>query len=489
MVLEYKPEFKPFGDGSGYGSGRLNLDNSDRKIYFIKNEKNIDYLLLSKDFSIEEKISPAQGIDGTIYGYKKERIYLGSMINEKIKTAYAVHYLYDERKISKSRIEEHFRIETIDFVNKKISQKDFFDPAEDEIYLTSFITNNKFHLITCFNKPKQISVRTLDEYGQTTKKDFTLSILDGVLDKEKLFDFLSPAEQFVNSIEFKDDDKDYPVKVFMENEKTVLFTIASQKSVPQLLRLDLETLKADFKEVPAPDLCVSDDRKDPNVNNSYFFKNKLYVLNTCKKKSQLFIFNSATLVLEKKLELSDNSNMTFSEPSTIKKGEKDPEYLTDKDDLIKELNNGAPQIYAQLDSQGNTIISFGMYSENRSGSGGKFIRTPSPPTTYTTGTYSGSNVPITRSFPNPTQMSYQSGSVKIVKTLIKCKVVVSPSNELIKLKTPPRRGIYAWDYVSNFKLCSSCSHKAMISIKDQFYVEYMNDKTQTLYLEEIPVKY
>ena len=490
VVFEYKPEFKPFTDGSGYGSARLNLDNSDKKIYVIHNGNKIDYLLLNKDFSIAEKLTPPQGFPGTMYVYKDGREHMGSMINEKTKTAYAFHRLINQQKkgLRPKKALEEYRVETIDFANRKVSNKIIFVPPTEEDYVSSFTYNNKFHIITCFSEPKQLSVRIFDENGQITKKDFSLSFLDEVLKKEKLVDFICPAEQYVNNIDYKDDEMDFPVKVFMENEKTILFTISVAKKTPQLLRLDLETSKADLKEIPPADFCISDEKKDPSVNNVHFLNGKLYVVNACKKKSQLYILNPTTLVAEKKYELSETSNINLAEPATIKKGEKGAEYLTDKEDIIKKLNDGAPQVYVYNDTQGNTIISFGMYSENFKGDGGKFVRSPSAPTTFVTGTYAGSNVPITRSFPNPTQMSYQSGSVTVVKTLLICKIVMNPSNELIKLKTPLPPLTQAWEYHNKYKLKTSCSNKFMMSIKDQYFIEYMNSKTETLYLEEIQIK-
>src|SRR6185436_834990 len=98
---------------------------------------------------------------------------------------------------------EHFRIETIDFINHKLSEQAFFEPEESEHYLAQFEYGNRFYLITCINESKKLTVRILDEHGTTTKKDFSLSELDKVVQQDQLYNYLSPAASFVDNSDFR----------------------------------------------------------------------------------------------------------------------------------------------------------------------------------------------------------------------------------------------------------------------------------------------
>ena len=487
IVFEYDPQFKTNAEGRAFSNVRLNSSDSGKIVYIIYNENDIIYLLLSNDFVVEKKLSPANGLKSSIYQYEGNRV-LGSVINDKTGVVYSIHFFIKANPLSNSIRREHFRIETIDFMSQKLHEQAFFEPEEGEHYLAQFEYGNRFYLITCINESKKLTVRILDENGTTTKKDFSLSELNKVLLQDQLYNYLSPAASFVDNSDFRNLGADYPVKVFMENENTILFTLATQKKVPEILRLDLETSKSEFLQVSSDELCISEDKKNFNRNNSYFYDGKLYVLNICKRKVQLFKFDLSTRSIENKYELNEQSDLQFSETPVMyanRDGRRTTDYLIYKTDILRELYNGAPKIFVNKEASGRIMISFGVYSE-KTENGDKFVRSTSPLTELLSGTGGSSNLRYPRQISESVPMIFSSEPAQSVKSLVNCKMILDVSNNPIKLKTPQTSLTQSMDYCN--KLSNICSSRAIVRIKGKCYTEYFNIATRTICLEEIPIK-
>ena len=161
QMLSYPFEFeKGFMQKSDFDSYFLDDSEASNFAFILKDNKKVEYVLVDKNFKVVSKISAK--IDETIFRLKET--YVGGTAKNGV-----FNFVY---KISRPG----YQVETVDFNNKTIVNKQIFEIPREEKLLTSFSDNNVYYNITANNKTSELVFYILTEKGESIIKKIPFKI-------------------------------------------------------------------------------------------------------------------------------------------------------------------------------------------------------------------------------------------------------------------------------------------------------------------------
>lgn len=398
----------------------------------IKNDKNIDYLLLGKDFSLKEKVQPKGGVNESIFNFDFFK-YLGGVTNNL-----GTCFFYSVKDKDWNDGQYHYRMEVVDFINKTVSHKMVFATSPGELTVDYYTIDGKFVLFTANDKEKKFVFYVINEDGKKETKYVDVN-LDG-FNKNKI----SISEYFSTYS-----------RVFSPNQQTELSTatdlnkiyvypdklemvVSSLNEPPQIWTIDTRTYTLSSRKIDMQNFVGLSGKKEKFYSNSTLYGPNLYVMHNSKNKIELGVFDFASGKLLKKYEVSEESTLPFLETpvEVISKGRLTKKNtITSNKELVKELFKGSSGLAIAAITNNQLKITCGVYDkENRSSSGfavGGFTQA----SMGTGGTYSGSNVPVMRTYSSFNSMAnYREGASYAYTRTANFQVILDSSHNISKTR-------------------------------------------------------
>lgn len=382
--------------GRAYETKVLKNDITGKIILAIGNDQSVNYLLLSNDLKTGEILKPANANFPRNWA-------LGGVINNN-----GFNFIYcmsNPRQYNTDGIEQHYRIETIDFNNKTISDKEIFVKPKEEQYVAAFSIQHRYYFISTNDKNEQLILTTIDENGALSRKFFYIDLKQMLKDKISLSAYFGYADIFSPEEESDMTPSVSYTKIFTYPDKLII-TVTNYGEPPHLFNLDLQKLIITKKIISLDGFCGLDTKKKDFWNSNYIYKNKFYVLNACKEQIDIGIYDSQNFQLLKKYEIKDLNSVPISElpTQTIEEGRKgkDAGHSNEKElsmkDLLKALKRYQPDIAIMRNNAGQLILNCGSYDRDViTSSGGYYMPTMTMVEKPTGQTHEGSNIPVTQS--------------------------------------------------------------------------------------------
>ena len=462
----------------------MSFDEKNKTLCLVlKDNEKIEYFLFSPEFKLISKISPTDGLKNSVYAYESQKLFR-SVVNDN-----GFNFIYSVRDKSLLANDPHIRIQTINFDKKEVSVKDYFTISDDERTIEYFTNGNKYYHITVNDKTDEMIVYIVLENGKIEKKSIKFNLKEFYdVKKMKLSDYFSYARSFSPSEETGLRQASDLSKFFVYPDKLVI-TVQNLKEPTHILSLDLKTFSLTKKKISMNGFCGFENKKQTSYNNSFLFGNRLYVLNVCNEKIEIGMFDPETGTLLAKHEIGESDESFFAESATSSRsiGDREKEKELKTKELIKKMMKGSIGIAPAKNANGNIVITCGTYDEMMAGGGGYYIGGFSTASMPAGGTYSGSNVPVTRSYQNfnPNKNYKQTSAYKA--TLVTSFKLVLDSAKAGILTNEPVESRYdkVVDYSKNLQ--PGAQARYLFSFNSKFYFGFYDaGKKQFViqYLEE-----
>jgi hypothetical protein len=451
----------------------------------LKNKQHAEYLLLDKDFKVEQKFQPADGLMNTIFKGDWYMYLDGN--NNSVGTCY--YYLVRDK--TGHNFNYQTRMEVVDFKNKKVYNKMVFAIPGEETVIDWYANGENFYLVTANDKLNQLVFHVIDKNGTYFSKSVPINF-DGFNQYKK--HKLTVSEYFSYSHVFRPDEETELVaatdltKIYVYPDELAI-VVASYDEPPHIWTFDTRNFtNASKKKLDMSGFAGFGDKSEKFYTNSCLYGNNLYVLNTSKNKIEIGVFDFASGKLLKKHEVLESSAIPFVETpveiTTKGRGTK-KNVINSNKELIKELFKGSSGIALAHNSQGQLIVTCGVYDkEERSGGGyyaGSFAQASMP----TGATYAGSNVPVTRTYSNFNSMSnYKNGSVYTYTRTVNFKVIMDPASLNI---VDSREKLSSIDKINNLLEAIDRKSQAENSFKlgNDYFICYYDLDNSTFSIKQI----
>jgi hypothetical protein len=229
-------------------------------------------------------------------------------------------------------------------------------------------------------------------------------------------------------------------------------------------------------------------KKEKFYNNTYLYCENLYVLNVTKQKIEIGIFNFKSGQLIQKYELTESSNMQFVEtPVEIRtNGSARKENIIESNkELIKEVFKGSTGIAVARNNKGQIILTCGVYDKETGTTSGYYRGSFQQSSMPTGRVYSGSNVPVMRTYSNFNSMSdYREGRKHTITRTVNFKIIIDSSD--FKLVTSDSK-LAMIDKINDYLKSMPVETEAIkvFTINDNYYLSYYSPEERAFYIKKM----
>jgi hypothetical protein len=484
-VFSFQPASTPDLKKSFPYQSYLASDNKTGKTSIIlKNSTLAEYLLLDNNLRVEEKFQAPGGLMNTIFKVESYK-YLDANIN----TLGACYYFGVKDKTLNGG-NGHIRMEVVDFKNKTVSSKMIFSIPDGQITIDWFTSEGNFFMVSVNDKTNQIFFHVVDNNGNYFSKMIPADFEWFNQYKKKK---LTLSEYFSFSYVFRSDEE---TELIASTDLTKLYVypgelvivVANYKEPPHIWRFDTRNFTLTSKMRLDMSGFVGFAEKEYFYANSSVYKNNLYLLNTSKKKIEIGIFELASGKLLKKHELNESSTLPLVETPVeiISRGRSSKKNtINSNKELLKELNTGSSGIALAHNSQGQMILSCGVYDKEERTSGGYYAGGFSQSSISTGATHAGSNIPVTRTYSNFNSMTnYKNGKAYMYTRTVNFKVTIDTTTFNI---IDSKEKFSSIDKVNKLLETIDKKSQAENSFKKggKYYICYYNSDNTTFSIQEV----
>ncbi|WP_207515999.1 hypothetical protein [Longitalea luteola] len=364
-------------------------EKAGKTTIILKGNDNVEYLLLNREFEVEAKVLPANGLVNTIFGKRYEK-YLAGVRNN---LGSCFYYMIDRN---------HFSIEIVNFTNNSIVNKPIFDKADEERNIEWFTSEGRFYLLALNEKKGELALHIVDENGVVSHKNIAVDLSGYNPQKLTLSEYFSYSHVFYPGQETDLIESTELTKIYPYPDKIIMI-VANYNEPPHIWTIDLQTYNVIKKKFDLSGFSGFVGNKEKIFNNTYLYGENLFVLNSSRQKIEVGIFNFKTGQLVQKHEITGSSEVQFIEtPVEIStKGKlRKQNIIGSNKELIKELSKGTGGIAVARNNKGQIILTCGVYDKGMAlysyeyCPGGGFRAYSTPTGTF----YAGPNIPLKRSY-------------------------------------------------------------------------------------------
>jgi hypothetical protein len=449
-------------------------ETTGKTTVILKGNENVEYLLLDKSFNIESKVRPSDGLLNTIFhkGYSK---YLTGVKNNK-----GSCFFYAMNRT-------HINMETVDFKNSTVANSQVIEIPNEEHTIQGFTIEGRFYLLSANDKKRELILYLVDENGVVSHKNIPIDLSGFNRDNLSLSEYFSYSDVFYPKQETELIEATELAKVYPNPDKVIMI-VTNDKEPPRVWNIDLQSYHVTKKKFDLSGFSGFNGKKEKFYNNTYLYDENLYVLNVSKEKIEIGIFNFNSGQLIQKHEITESSSIPFVESpvriltnSTSKK----QSIIKSNKELINGLFKGSTGIALALNNKGQIILTCGVYDKETGTSSGIDIggfRQSSMPTGRF---YSGSNVPVMRTFTDFHSIGNNKGARAYSFTrTVKFKIMVDSSE--YKLVSSDSK-LSTVDKINDYLKSMPAETEAIkiFTINNNYYLGYFSPKEKTFYIKEM----
>ena len=347
-------------------------DNSTGKIPFVLHDnKKADYIMLDNNFKVELKFTA--DIKKTIFDEYDEE-YLGGA---GLRGNNVFHFVYKVTSYKYygigSKTTYSYKVETVDFTTKSVSQKALMEMEKGEDELISYSNFGSYYSFTTNDKTGELILYTLKADGAIEKKNISVTIPnDKGKSRNKLSEYMQRTKLVKEDEEAGLETGTQSSKLFDYKDKMV-FVINDAASPTHIVSIDKATFKTTEKFIDHSSVLNTDDKEKFYVN-SFLSGDKVFSLVLDKKNIQVAVYNTAKGNLLKKQEINEDNMLSVLAQLPLaeqrKGGKKTENQVTDFSKLLKALTKGTEGLTVAKNAAGQYIITAGTYDPIVVSSGG-----------------------------------------------------------------------------------------------------------------------
>lgn len=436
---------------------------------FVDKNK-VEYILFSDDFKVLSKITAPLG--STVYAYETQ------VLRTWVANKQGFNFIYGVKDKSLGKT-SHFRIETVNFDTKKITNKHYLEIPGEESVIEYFQNGELHYLITCNDKTDELIFNILSPENVPSRKRVTFNLKEFYNQKKQLLsEYLMYSNSFGPAQETSLKVATDLTKFFKYPDKFVVL-VTNYKEPPHILEIDLNTFKLKKRKLSLEGFCAS------NINNSYIFEGKLYVLNVCKEAIEIGVFDPSNDKLLSKHVIRESDALSFLDNPTknTSVGRREREKDLSAKELIIALSKGSVGIAVSKNINGNVVLTCGTYDETSVGGGGYYAGGFSTTNAPTGQTHTGSNVPVTRPVstfdPNKNYKTTKSTKATFTSSFR----MVLDKEKLSVLEDQPVESRF--DKMMSYYHTSKAPVKNLIGLKGKIFFGYFDAQKMAYVIEEI----
>jgi hypothetical protein len=354
-VFTYPFEFeKSFLAKSDYNSYFLENNQNEGFAFVLKDNKKAEYVQVDQNFKIVGSIKSP--IDKTTFTFSEEK-YLGGTASNGV-----YYYLYEvtDKGLLSSNV--YYQMETVDFLNKTISNKRIFEIPRSEKRLTSFSEFNRYYTITADDKQSNLVLYTIGSDGVPVKKIIPFHIPEGKKrSKNEVSEYLAKLQLVKSSEEPGLDNAIKPAKLFSYPGSLVI-TVDDASDPTHVITIDLNSFSAkesfiDYKET-SPSAAK-------HYLSSFVKDKKLFALILNKSSIKIAVYNLETASLVNVMEFKEDDDflkMSYAPAYEERMGKRSEEKNVDSmKKLLKALDKGTEGITVATNAKGEFVLTIGTY--------------------------------------------------------------------------------------------------------------------------------
>ena len=358
----FKFEKKAFKDQDN--AAYLITDESlDKLAMVIHDNKKADYIQLDKNLKVVSKFT--SNVNEAIFNkydsytarYKEH--FVGSSGSS---STGIFNFIYSVA-LNNNPDKQFYAVETVDFNNKSIKDKEIIERSKNESTLITFTEEGRFYCLKANNEEEQLILYVFNENGELIKKTVPFKVPDGKgKSRNSLTEYLGNASFIRNKEEHGLESGISDSKIFY-NSKNISFVINDGASPTHLVNLDYKTMVLTEKFIDHSNEFFQ-VKKDKPVVKSYLVNDKIFSFIVNSNNLILAEYSTAGQLIQKQEINADNMEKVIASDITSvvkkKKGTED-EVIDDFSKLLKALHSKDPGITVSDEGNDTYIISLGTY--------------------------------------------------------------------------------------------------------------------------------
>jgi hypothetical protein len=462
----------------------LMADKNAANIAFVLQDiDKADYVLADSNFKLVSNFTlPAKQ---TIFNFdasnQNQLNYVGATTDGN---KYNFVYKHTGTKMFSSKEYYSYKIETVDFTTKTVTQKDFVDVPKAEKLVAGFSEYNKFFLLTAIDESSSLKIYELLGTGITVEKTIAFAVqnTDGKKTK-KLSDILSETVTINAGDEPGLDDAVKTAKLF--TSKDALTFLINNNGSTQVVAINTTSFAVSNKYMENNN--AESKGGDKPHTNAYIAGNKIFLVQVVPQNITVSIFDLELKSLGK-LEINETNINQFTNGGgryEERKGSKETdETVDDFSKLTKALIKGEQGITVETTASGRYLLTIGTYADimvNEGGGG-----------SYHTTVVSGSSPIMSEQATSTTHyysyhvpgVSKYVGRPNYYKTTSFSLLVDAVSLKPVKEKIPESTAKQIKNYVSE----TGGHHKNQFLFHNKQYYGYYDKEAEHYIFKNIPIK-
>jgi hypothetical protein len=381
-----------------------------------------------------------------------------------------------------------YQVETVDFNNKTIVNKQIFEIPREEKLLTSFSDNNVYYNITANNKTSELVFYILTENGESIIKKMPFKIPETKnKDKNTISEYLDQVKVVKKSEEPGLESVVQPVKLFSSQNK-LTFVVNNSDDPTRLFEFNLKDFS--YEESVVDHSSLLKQGKSKSFINSFLFDDRIFSIILNKSDITIAVYDTNGAVL-KSFKINEETSSAFFSRFPVKEvrnGNKSTE--SDVDDmrrLIKALTKGTEGITV-YNHEGHYILTAGTYDFIQRSSGGTMdlagiYTKPEVKNTMSGPTFTGGSYV---SYFKPGKPSYTSTSARYYTTTYFKLLLDSSSLNTVKGKMPTSVNAQIKDFINETDEKAKATNQ--FALANGQYYGYFDKESSAYVIEQIKIR-
>ena len=354
-VISYPFEFdKAFLNKKNYDSYFLQDAVTQQFMLVLKDNKKAEYALFDDKMKLVAKFSPSNGLQNTVFNFDNEEYLGGTAGNGKFHFVYKV----TDKKLIGSNT--YYQVETVDPVNKQVTNRQLFEIPRDEELIASFGNFGRYFSITASNRDDELKIYGLNAAGESFTRSVKIAI-PSTSKKKKLTDYLEGMKLVTAGEEPGLESATEKVKIFHTPDRLTI-SVNESDDPTQLITINVKDFSS--RQSAIDHTSLTKDEKGKSYVNSFLFDGNIYSLVLNKKNIRIAIYNTAGELLKTHEINGDTDPGIFAEGPLVE--QRAGKRAVAKDigsvkKVIKALDRGSEAIMLSKDKKGRLVLTVGTY--------------------------------------------------------------------------------------------------------------------------------
>lgn len=354
-VFSYQPA--TVSKSSPYSSYVISDKKNLKTTLLVRNNQQVEYILLSKDLAQEEKLQIP--FSSSMFNVADYYFMTGTANN------LGTCFFYFAKDKSLENNKKHVRMEIVDFKNKKVTNKFLFEKPDEETTLDWYAINDSFVLLTVNDKAKQLVFHIMDANGKMSIKTINMDITGMTHQKLTLIEYFYYSHVFYEGDQVDLSGATDITKIYVYPDKLVML-VANENEPPHIWTIDTKNYTLTARKLDMTGFAGFNGKKEKAYNSSLLYKNNIYVLNSSRDNVEIGVFDLASGKLLKKHDISESANFLEAPVETKTYGRKKiKKNLTGDKAIFKELSKGSTGIALALNKENQIILTCGVYDKEQ----------------------------------------------------------------------------------------------------------------------------